>query len=123
MHVQANGDDEAAMTGRSVMDTSAYTSLTQIPPQRDLLVQVDKGHEALLVPILGVHVPLHITTVKAINFSQDGDHAYIRIQLNFMPSYDARQANPTAAFIKELSFRSSNPKHAQRVVQVRCPAP
>jgi len=51
--------------------------------------------------------------------TQDGEHAYIRVQLHTMPTYEARVECPTAAFVKELSFRSSDPKHAQQAVQVR----
>jgi hypothetical protein len=54
---------------------------------------------------------------------QDGEandkvHALVRIQFNSLPSYDARQAFPKAAFIKELSFRSAKPETAHKFVQV-----
>ena len=98
-----------------------------MPPQAHLLVTVDAGNECVLLPIMGVLVPFHITTVKAINFSQDGEaqdkvHSYVRVQFNTMPTYDARQSFPTAAFIKELSFRSAKPDAAQKFVQARFPA-
>ena len=55
---------------------------------------------------------------------QDGEandkvHALVRIQFNALSSYDARQAFPKAAFIKELSFRSAKPETAHKFAQVR----
>jgi len=59
---------------------------------------------------------------------QDGEandkvHSYVRIQFHCNAAYDARQGNPTAAFIKELSFRSAKSDAAQKFVQVRAQPP
>lgn len=55
---------------------------------------------------------------------QDGEandkvHSYVRIQFHCNAAYEARQAHPHAAFIKELSFRSAKSDAAQKFVQVR----
>jgi hypothetical protein len=48
-------------------------------------VMVDTRAEAVLVPIYGVMVPLHITTVRNVNHTaeQESSAAVIRISLNF----------------------------------------
>lgn len=56
--------------------------------------------------------------------AQDGEandkvHSYVRIQFHCNATYEARQAHPQAAFIKELSFRSAKSDAAQKFVQVR----
>jgi nucleosome binding factor SPN SPT16 subunit len=63
----------------------AYRNLTDVPQTRDLQVMVDTRAEAVLVPIYGVMVPLHITTVRNVNHTaeQESSAAVIRISLNF----------------------------------------
>jgi hypothetical protein len=46
---------------------------------------------------------------------QDGNHAFIRLNFNFGPGYEPCAKFPGAICLKELSFRSSDPRHAQRV--------
>ena len=79
--------------------------------------QVDQKKEAVLVPIYGVMVPFHILTVKNATNNQDGDHAYIRLNFNFGPGFEPGSRFPQAVFLKELSFRTSDTRHAARVVQ------
>lgn len=48
---------------------------------------------------------------------QDGEHAYIRLNFNFGGSYEPGAKHPAAIFLKELSFRSADVRHAAKVVQ------
>jgi nucleosome binding factor SPN SPT16 subunit len=48
---------------------------------------------------------------------QDGEHAYIRLNFNFSGGYEPCARFPRAAFLKELSFRSADVRHAAKVVQ------
>lgn len=109
---------------RSVTQTECYSALEKVPPRGNLLVSVDANAECILLPIMGVLVPFHITTVKGLSYSQDGEaqekvHSYVRIQFNTMPAYEARAAHPKAVLIKELSFRSAKPEAAHKFVQAR----
>lgn len=45
---------------------------------------------------------------------QDGENAYIRINFNFGPSYEPSAQHPTAICLKELSFRTSDVRHAAK---------
>ena len=49
--------------------------------------------------------------------AQDGEHAYIRLNFNFSGAYEPCAKHPRAAFLKELSFRSADIRHAAKVVQ------
>ena len=69
----------------------------------------------MLLPIYGIMVPFHILTIKNATNNQDGDHAYIRINFNFGTSYEPTAKFPNALFLKELSFRSSDPRRASKV--------
>ena len=80
-------------------------------------VQVDQKKESVLVPIYGVMVPFHVLTIKNATNNQDGDHAYIRLNFQFGASCEPGTRFPSAVFLKELSFRTSDTRHAVRVVQ------
>lgn len=107
----------------------AYRSAGQFPPTKSRQLIVDMEAEALIVPINGVPVPFHISTIKNATKSDEGKHTYLRINFHLPQSAVARsnfsraaQNTPifpefekrgemTPAFIKELSFRSSNPQN------------
>ena len=69
------------------------------------------------MPIYGVMVPFHILTIKNATNNQDGDHAFVRLNFNFGPGFEPGSRFPQAVFLKELSFRTSDTRHAARVVQ------
>ena len=80
-------------------------------------MQVDQKREAVLVPIYGVMVPFHILTIKNATNNQEGEHSYIRLIFNFGQSFEPGARYPKAVFLKELSFRTSDTRHALKVVQ------
>lgn len=63
----------------------AYRAPGELPAARELRVSVDSRAEAVLLPLYGVMVPLHITTVRnAVHVAEaEGGGAIIRISLNF----------------------------------------
>lgn len=62
------------------------------------------------------NAPLHPSPALTTPL-QDHDHAYVRVTFNFGGSYDPFIKFPAAVFLKELSFRSADIKHANRMVQ------
>jgi FACT complex subunit (SPT16/CDC68) len=68
--VQARDAEGGGAAMRSTPQVECYSSAVKVPPQRNLLVQVDQTNECLLLPLMGVHTPFHINTVKSINYSQ-----------------------------------------------------
>lgn len=116
---QSNGDagggDGAG--GRKISEVVAYRTVHDMAPTSDLTIQVDSKNEALLLPIYGIMVPFHITTIKTITSNQDNEHAYVRVSFNFMGAYEPATKFPDCVFLKELSFRSSDVRHATKVVQ------
>lgn len=102
---------------RKISDLVAYKASTDVQHNNTLTVQVDHRNECLLMPIYGVLVPFHILTVKNATNNQDGDYAYIRINFNYGGSYDPSLKYPSSIFLKELSFRTADVRHAAKVVQ------
>lgn len=81
---------------------------------------MDQKNESILVPIYGLMVPFHILAVKNAVNSQEGDHSYIRINFNFGLSYEPSAKFPQMVFLKELSYRTSDNRHAAKVCILSC---
>ena len=69
------------------------------------------------MPIYGVMVPFHILTIKNATNNQEGEHSYIRLIFNFGQRFEPGSRVPKAVFLKELSFRTTDSRHALKVVQ------
>ncbi|CAL5222238.1 g4572 [Coccomyxa viridis] len=118
MRALKTNDGSAPVTaGRKVSTVEAYRKVEDIPSSRELAIMVDQKNESILVPIYGLMVPFHILAVKNAVNSQEGDHSYIRINFNFGPTYEPGAKFPQAIFLKELSYRTSDNRHAAKVVQ------
>ncbi|GJP56971.1 hypothetical protein CLOM_g16022 [Closterium sp. NIES-68] len=90
---------------------------------KDYKIQVDQRHESVLLPIYGLLVPFHVCMIRNVTSQQDGGHIYIRIIFNvpgagFSGSDLPMQKFPDSVFIKELSFKSTDSRHANQVVQL-----
>ncbi|XP_054715676.1 FACT complex subunit SPT16-like [Uloborus diversus] len=96
----------------------SYKSVGQIPKDselKELKLFVDKKYETLILPLLGVTVPFHISTIKNISQSVEGDYTYLRINFFHPGSALGRNEgnvfpNPEATFLKEITYRSTNVK-------------
>merc|ERR1719494_253392 len=107
---------------KAFKSTVAYKNSTLMPRDTDvqeLRLFVDKKYEALVIPLFGLPTPFHISTIKNVSTSIEGDYSYLRINF-FCPgsSYGRGEGNlfqnPDATFVKEIVFRSSNLKeHGQ----------
>ncbi|XVF31512.1 hypothetical protein REPUB_Repub16aG0152300 [Reevesia pubescens] len=108
---------------KTVGDLIAYKNVNDLPPPRDLMIQVDQKNEALLLPIYGSMVPFHVATVKSVSSQHDSNRSsYIRIMFNvpgtpFSP-HDANSLKfQGSIYLKEVSFRSKDSRHIIEVVQ------
>jgi nucleosome binding factor SPN SPT16 subunit len=74
---------------------------------QNLMLYVDRKHEAVIMPLFGVPTPFHISMIKNISKSEEGSFTYLRINLFYPGSTMGRMdgvvfPNPEAAFVKEL---------------------
>ncbi|KAI3445461.1 hypothetical protein Pfo_002126 [Paulownia fortunei] len=117
-----SGDGRSAV--RSASELIAYRSVNELPPPREMMIQVDQKNEAILLPIYGSMVPFHVATVKTVSSQQDTNrNCYIRIIFNvpgtpFTPHDANSLKNQGAIYLKEVSFRSKDPRHISEVVQL-----
>ncbi|CAN4117731.1 unnamed protein product [Withania somnifera] len=119
-----------ALTGNSRVaaktssDLVAYKSINDLPTPREMIIQVDQKNEAILLPVYGTMVPFHVATVKTVSSQQDTNrNCYIRIIFNvpgapFTPVDANSVKNQGAIYLKEVSFRSKDPRHISEVVQL-----
>lgn len=63
-------------------NTVSYKNVNQMPREAEvkgLKLYVDQKYETVILPIYGIPVPFHISTVKNISQSIEGDYTYLRI--------------------------------------------
>jgi len=95
----------------------SYRSASLLPRENELSeckIFVDKKYETVIMPIYGIPVPFHISMIKNISQSVEGDYTYLRINF-FHPGANIGRGegifpNPDAVFLKEITYRSTNKK-------------
>lgn len=111
---QKAGSDDKKIRKSNV----SYKSVSHLPSEsevRELKLFVDKKYETVILPIFGLPTPFHISTVKNISPSVEGDYTYLRINFFYPGAALGRNENntfpqPDATFLKEITYRSSNTK-------------
>lgn len=117
--------DDIKVEEKKLLDeVCAYDTPADFPTVRPRSIVVDMDAETVIVPIHGVPVPFHILALKNATKSDEGQYSYLRVNFHTpqavvrsqgrpdntprFPGFAVRD-NTTAAFIKEFTFRSSNP--------------
>lgn len=99
-------------------NTVSYKNVNQMPREaevKELKLFVDQKYETVILPIYGIAVPFHISTIKNISQSVEGDYTYLRVNFFHPGSTMGKndQGNyhqPEATFLKEVTYRSTNTK-------------
>jgi nucleosome binding factor SPN SPT16 subunit len=130
-HARLIGAQNAELGGGksgATADFVAYERVADVPVPRSVnpVLTVDRDAESVLLPIHGQLVPFHIAAVKSVSVTQDAGASFIRINFNAPTAPGATAANatypanvkfPDLSFLREVSYRSSDNKHANYVVQ------
>ncbi|XP_014206114.1 FACT complex subunit spt16 isoform X2 [Copidosoma floridanum] len=111
---QSSGKEEEKIRKSTV----SYKSINSMPTDsevKELKLFVDKKYETVILPIHGVPVPFHISTIKNISQSVEGDYTYLRINFFHPGATMGRNEGgvypqPDATFVKEVTYRSTNTK-------------
>ncbi|KAH8380500.1 hypothetical protein KR009_011142 [Drosophila setifemur] len=99
-------------------NTVSYKSISQMPREpevKELKLFVDKKYETVIMPVFGIQVPFHISTIKNISQSVEGEYTYLRINFFHPGATMGRNEGglypqPEATFVKEVTYRSTNVK-------------
>lgn len=121
----AGGGNEAGdnrSSSRSSAELVAYKNINDLPPPREMMIQIDQKNEAVLLPINGSMVPFHVAFIRTVSSQQDTNrNCYVRIIFN-VPGTPFSSLDPSMKFqgsiyLKEASFRSKDSRHISEVVQ------
>ncbi|KAJ2166861.1 FACT complex subunit spt16, partial [Coemansia sp. RSA 551] len=108
---EAGTDGEEA---RTVRRFESYKRETAIPREaRSGRIIVDERADTVVLPIYGMAVPFHISTIKSASKSDEGEYVYLRLNLvspgQGVGKKDAAQDdNGGASFVRSLTFRSTD---------------
>jgi len=91
-------------------NTVSYKSISQMPREpevKELKLYVDKKYETVIMPVFGIQVPFHISTIKNISQSVEGEYTYLRINFFHPGATMGRNEGglypqPEATFVKEV---------------------
>lgn len=109
------GGKEAEKVRKSTVSYKGVNQMPREPEVKELKLFVDRKYETVILPIFGVPVPFHISTIKNISQSVEGDYTYLRINF-FHPgatmgrNEGGMYPTPDATFVKEVTYRSTNTK-------------
>jgi nucleosome binding factor SPN SPT16 subunit len=106
---QGNGEEKPVFR-----KFESYRSEAKLPREvRGLKIVIDKKHDSIILPIYGMAVPFHISTLKNASKSDEGD--FVMLRLNFLTPGQAggkREDMPfedtNATFVRALTFRSAD---------------
>lgn len=113
-----NGTEE-----KKIKKFESYKRDNQFPPKvKELMIVVDVKAQTIVLPIMGRPVPFHIHTIKNASATPEGDFTSLRI--NFMSpgqgvgrKDDQPFEDPTAHFVRSLTFRSKDIDRMDHIVQ------
>ncbi|OMO95969.1 hypothetical protein COLO4_15580 [Corchorus olitorius] len=117
------GSGDSRAVSKTSADLVAYKNVNDLPPPKNFMIQIDQKNEAVLLPIYGSMVPFHVATIRTVSSQQDTNrNCFIRIIFNvpgtpFSPHDSNSLKNQGAIYLKEVSFRSKDPRHISEVVQ------
>ncbi|XP_012226893.1 FACT complex subunit spt16 isoform X2 [Linepithema humile] len=112
---QQSGGKEEEKIRKSTISYKNLSHMPREPEVKELKLYVDKKYETVILPVSGIPVPFHISTIKNISQSVEGDYTYLRINF-FHPgatmgrNEGGSYPQPDATFVKEVTYRSTNTK-------------
>ena len=117
------GKGKDAAEDKAVKRYESYRREEQLPRAvEDRRLYVDEQRQTVLLPIGGYAVPFHISTIKNVTKTEEGDSVILRINFQSpgqiagkkedMPFQDS-----DAHFIRSASFRSDDTRHMLKIME------
>ena len=109
-----------AIRQRSLAEVSSYLTKVNFPDAAKVnQIFVDTRHDSILLPVHGQIVPFHVSTLKNVSKYEEGKFHFLRINFVHPGSGIGKDSKyllpeltqPSNYYIKELSFRSCNPRN------------
>lgn len=95
----------------------SYSKESAFPKELSARLYIDKRNNTLIVPITGVPVPVHISYIKSVSKSEEGEFSYLRLNLSIPTKHDdhAHLTPDCCYFIKALTLKSADFLHFQEL--------
>ncbi|KAG9301417.1 hypothetical protein G9A89_018089 [Geosiphon pyriformis] len=112
----AESDDPQTSQQQAVFQKfESYKRDSSMPKEiKELKIVVDPRNDSIILPIFGLAVPFHISTLKNASKTEEGDYVYLR--LNFLTPNQAtgkKEDMPfddsDANFVRAVTYRSTDP--------------
>jgi nucleosome binding factor SPN SPT16 subunit len=128
-----DGDDDKEDDADAVdkaPDIEAYRTAVDLPRgTRPNQIQVDKSHDAVLLPMFGGLIPFHVSTIKSVIKLEEGTKAILRINFHAPGAAPGKDCPPSmlkalrdygerGIFIRTLSFQSKDHRNMNNITQV-----
>eukprot|EP00051_Salpingoeca_urceolata_P001609 m.42392 g.42392 ORF g.42392 m.42392 type:complete len:1047 (+) comp11541_c0_seq1:166-3306(+) len=90
----------------------AYRQLSEVPLKECARLQIfiDKQRQAVFLPIYGICTPFHVSMIKNLSKSEEGDDHYLRINFNTptqaQAALAAQNSDAKIIYLKEVVYRS-----------------
>jgi nucleosome binding factor SPN SPT16 subunit len=111
-----NEGDEVQISKKDMTSVKSYSSVAQLPADvKQGKIYVDSKGDSVILPILGVMVPFHVSLIK--NVSKSDENAFSFLRINFHTpitglNMDFEKLNLNQpVFIRDLSFKSKDHKN------------
>lgn len=74
-----SGAKDVEKVRKNTVSYKNVNHMPRVPEVKELKLYVDQKYETVILPIYGIAVPFHISTIKNISQSVEGDYTYLRI--------------------------------------------
>ncbi|KAJ1665550.1 FACT complex subunit spt16 [Coemansia sp. RSA 1646] len=110
----AGDDGDNGEETREVKKFESYKRETALPREaRSGKILVDERADSIILPIYGMSVPFHISTLKNISKNDEGEYVYLRLNMVSPGQGVGKKDNLpvgdlSSTFVRSLSFRSTD---------------
>ncbi|KAI5451044.1 FACT complex subunit spt16 [Naganishia albida] len=116
-----SGDGKAGNEGKTFKTFESYKREEQLPNAiKHKRIYVDEPRNSVILPIYGFATPFHISTIKNVSKTEEGDYTVLRVNFQSPGQILGRKEDtpfedPNATFIRSATFRSTDHAHMQKV--------
>ncbi|KAJ9113650.1 hypothetical protein QFC22_005958 [Naganishia vaughanmartiniae] len=116
-----SGDGKAGNEGKTFKTFESYKREEQLPNAiKHKRIYVDEPRNTVVLPIYGFATPFHISTIKNVSKTEEGDYTVLRVNFQSPGQILGRKEDtpfedPNATFIRSATFRSTDHAHMQKV--------
>lgn len=106
-----SGSKDVDKVRKNTISYKNANQMPRVPEVKELKLYVDQKYETVILPIYGAPVPFHISTIKNISQSVEGDYTYLRVNFFHPGSTMGKSDGKTIFLILILNQHILNTDH------------